>query len=211
MNTSRIAAGTAVLVLVLTACSGPQPQTTSTASVATASAPTATPGPIPTATSKENERGQLIQKIGEAVTLYTNGYDAPPTLTFKVTSIKPIKCDAPSATPPKGTAIAVALEIATSPTFSGPPQENGQAGRISFHPSYWRGYAPNGTPMNTVKSPVQRDCLADTTTLLPDSFGKGEKLTGLVILDVTTPTGEVAFDPYGGGGWVWKYPATSTQ
>jgi hypothetical protein len=192
---------------MLTACSGPQPQAAPTVSVAPASTPSATPTSTPTATRNENERGQLVKKIGEAATLFTDGEDAPPTLTFKVTSIKPIQCDAPYATPPKGTAIAVALEIVTSPTFSGPLEVDGQAGMISFRPYYWKGYASNGTRMNTVESSVQQGCLADSTKLLPDYFGKGEKLNGLVVLDVTTPTGEVSFDPNGGGGWVWKYPA----
>lgn len=203
MNASRIVTGTSLMALMLTACSGPQPQATPAPSIAQPSAPSAAPAPG----SNANGRGQLVQKIGEAVTLYTNGYDAPPTLTFKVTSIKPIKCDAPDATAPKGTAIAVALEITTSPMFSGPPQKEGRAGRISFRPYYWKGYSSEGTPMGTVEPPVRHGCLADTATLLPDYFGKDEKRKGQVILDVTAPTGEVAFDPYGGGGWVWTYPA----
>jgi hypothetical protein len=207
MNTYRIVSGSALLALMLTACSGPQPQAAPTVSVAPASTPSATPTPTPVATGNENERGLVVKKIGEAAILVTDGYDAPPTLTFKVTSIKPIKCDAPNATRPNGTAIAVALEIVTSPTFSGPLEVNGHAGLISFRPHYWKGYASNGTQMNTVESSVQTGCLADRTKLLPDYFGKGEKLNGLVILDVTTPTGEVSFAPNGVGGWVWKYPA----
>lgn len=206
MNTSRIAAGTALLALMLTACSGPQPEAGPTVSVAPATQ-SAAPTPTPTATRNENDRGQLVKKIGEAATLFTDGEDAPATLTFKVTSIKPIKCDAPYAAPPNGIALAVALEIVTAPTFSGPLEVNGQAGMISFRPYHWKGYAANGTRMNTVESTVQHGCLADTTKLLPEYIGKGEKLNGLVILDVTTSSGEVSFDPYGGDGWVWKYPA----
>lgn len=208
MNTSRIVAGTALLALMLTACSSPQPEAAPTVSVAPASTPSATPTPTPTTTSKTNDRGQLVKKIGETAGLFTDeGDTSTPTMTFKVTSIKPIKCDAPYATPPNGTALAVALEIVTTPTFEGPLQVNGQPGMISFGPYYWKGYAANGTRMNTVDSPVKHGCLADATRLLPDHFGKGEKLNGLVILDVATPSGEVAFDPQGDGGWVWKYPS----
>lgn len=207
MNTSRILAGTALLALLLTACSAPQPQAAPTVSVAPASTPSATPTPTPTATRNENERGQLVKKIGEVATLLTDGEGTPPAMTFKVTSIKAIKCDAPYATPPKGTALAVAFEIVTTKTFAGPLTVDGQEGQISFGPHYWKGYAPNGTRMNTVESSVNRSCLADETRLLPDYFGKGEKLNGLVILDVTSPSGEVSFDPNGGGGWVWKYPS----
>lgn len=205
MNTSRIVAGAALLALLLTACSGPQPQAAPAVSVPPATTPSATPTPTPS--SNENERGQLIKKIGETASLLTDGENTTPTLTFKVTSIKAIKCDAPYATPPNGTAIAVAVEVATTRTFSGPLAVNSQEGQISFGPHYWKGYAPNGTRMNTVESSVNRSCLADTTKLLPDYFGKGEKLNGLVILDVATPSGEVAFDPSGNGGWVWKYPS----
>lgn len=212
MNTSRIAAGTALLALMLTACAGPQPQaapTDSTASASTAPAPTpsATRTPTTRATGNENERGQVVKKIGEEAILVTDGYDAPPTLTFKVTSIEPIECDAPDATPPNGTALAVAVEVVTSSKFSGPLEVDGQTGMISFGPRYWTGYASNGTRMSTVESSVQHGCLADNTKLLPEYFGKGEKLKGLVILDVTAPTGEVSFAPNGIGGWVWKYPA----
>lgn len=191
---------------MLTACSSPAPQAAPSVSVAPASTPTETATPTPTATRNENERGQLIKKIGETASLMTDGEGTPPTLSFKVTSIKPIKCDAPYASQPNGTVIAVALEIITTPKFSGPLEVNGQPGLISFGPYYWKGYAANGTRMNKVDSSVQHGCLADETRLLPDYFGKGEKLNGLVLLDVTSPSGEVAFDPEGFGGWVWKYP-----
>jgi hypothetical protein len=166
-----------------------------------------TPTPTSAPTPKTNDRGQIIKKIGEVAGLMTDEKSTEPTMTFKVTSIKPIVCDAPYGTPPKGTAIAVALEIVTKPTFSGALEVNGQAGQISFGPHYWKGYAPNGTRMNTVESSVNQGCLADTSKLLPDFFGKGEKLNGIVILDVATPSGEVSFDPEGFGGWVWKYPS----
>lgn len=194
-------------MLLLTACSGPQPHVAPTVSIAPAPTPGATPTRTPAAADNENERGQLVKKIGEEAILVTDGYDAPPTLTFKVVSIKPIKCDGPNATRPNGTPIAVALEIVTSPTFSGPLEVDGRTGMISFRPHYWTGYASNGTRMSTVESSVEHGCLADKTTLLPGYFGKGENLTGLVILDVATPTGEVSFAPNGVGGWVWKYPA----
>lgn len=206
MDTSRVAAGIALLALMLTACSGPQPQAAPTASVAPAWAPSARPTPNEGAAGNENERGQVVQEIGETAVLVTDGYDAPPTMTFKVTSIEPVKCDARNAPRPHGIAIAVALEIVTTLSFSGPLVVNGQPGMISFRPHYWKGYASNGTQMNTVESSIEHGCLADRTKLLPDYFGKDRKLNGLVILDVTTPTGQVAFVPNGIGGWVWEYP-----
>ncbi|MDP9693030.1 UNVERIFIED_ORG: hypothetical protein J2X79_000567 [Arthrobacter globiformis] len=126
-------------------------------------------------------------------------------MKFKVTSIKAITCDAPYATPPKGRAIAVAMEIETTSKFEGPLSINGTPGMISFSPYYWRGYASNGTRMNTVDSNISQSCLNDPTALLPDHIGKGEKLNGVVILDVSTPKGWVAFEPQEGVAWTWPY------
>lgn len=211
MKTSRNAAGTALLALMLTACAGPQPQAAPTVSVAPASAPSATPIPKAAAAGDANERGQVVQEIGETAVLVTDGYDAPPTMTFKVTSIEPIKCDAPDAPAPQGTAIAVAVEIVTSPTFNGPLEVNGQTGMISFRPQYWKGYAFKGAQMNTVASSIEHSCLSDSTKLLPDYFGKDRKLNGVVILDVTAPIGEVAWIPNGIGGWAWGYPGEEPE
>lgn len=207
MNTSRIVAGASLLALMLTSCSSTPPQATPSVSVPPAATQSPTPTPTPTLTRKANERGQIIKEIGESAGSRTNGQDAPPTLTFKVTSIKPIQCDMPYAVPPTGTLIAVALEVETTAEYSGPLTVNGQAGQISFGPHYWKGYADNGTRMNTVESNSLHNCMADRSRLLPDYIGKGEKLNGLVLLDVSSPSGEVAFDPSGSGGWIWKYPS----
>lgn len=127
------------------------------------------------------------------------------TMKFKVTSIKAVTCDAPYATAPKGQALAVALEIETTSQFEGPLEVNGTPGMVSFRPYYWKGYASNGTRMNTVDTGIHHNCLSDTTSLLPDYIGKGEKLNGLVILDVTTPKGSLAFSPDESLGWTWQY------
>jgi hypothetical protein len=58
--------------------------------------------------------------------------------------------------------------------------------------------------MNTVESDATQNCLADETRLLPDYVGKGEKLNGIVLLDVATPSGSIAFEP-DGPGWIWEY------
>lgn len=205
LNSARITIGTAVLALALTACSSTTASSPNVSVDPAASSSAAAPTPV--VTPAENERGQIIKEIGETAGLFTDEEDDAPTMKFKVTSIKPIECDAPYATPPKGTALAVSLEIETTATFEGPLSVNGQEGQVSFSPRDWKGYAANGTRMNTVDSSIQQNCLADNTQLLPDFFGKGEKLNGLVILDVTAPTGEIAFDPSGSGGWVWKYPS----
>lgn len=207
MKTFRTIAVASLLALTLASCSSTPPQeATPSVSVPPAATQSPTPTATPTATRKANERGQIIKEVGEPASR-TNVQNAPPTLTFKVTSIKPIECDAPYATPPMGTIIAIALEVATTSDFSGPLTVNGQEGQISFGAHYWKGYAANGTRMNTVESPSVQNCLADRSQVLPDYIGRGEHLNGLVLLDVTSPSGEVAFDPTGSGGWVWKYPS----
>lgn len=125
-------------------------------------------------------------------------------LRFKVTSIEAIECDGYGAQP-TGTALAVALEIATEPDFLGPISVNDVPDQISFQPHYWRGYEPDGTRMNSVDTGIGQNCLADRSRLVPGYFGKGEKIKGLVILDVSTPTGTIVADPAGGGGWAWNY------
>lgn len=202
LNSVRTTIASAVFVFALTACSStsaPTPDISVDPAASSSAAPTTA------ATPAENDRGQIVKEVGETATFQTDNDE--PTMKFKVTSIKPVECDAPYATPPKGTALAVSLEIETTAAFDGPLSVNGQDGLISFSPRDWKGYASNGTRMNTVDTSIQQSCLADTTKLLPDFFGKGEKLNGLVILDVTTPTGEISFDPSGFGGWIWKYPS----
>lgn len=129
------------------------------------------------------------------------------TMIFKVTSIKPAVCDAPYPTEANGIPLAVTLEIETTADFEGPITVNGLPGQMSFSPYYWKGYAENGTRMNTVESPISQGCLANQSLLLPSYIGKAEKLNGQVILDVTTPTGSISFNPDGGPGWTWEYPS----
>jgi hypothetical protein len=163
-------------VLALTSCSATPPQSAPEVSVAPAASSPATP--TPSATRNENERGQLIKEIGETATLLTDGKDAPPTMKFKVTSIKPITCDSPYPPQVKGTPIAVALEVETTSSFKGPLSVNCQGGKVSFEPYYWKGYAANGTRMNAIESSNLRGCLVDETKLLPTDIARVKSSTG---------------------------------
>jgi hypothetical protein len=193
--------------LLLAGCSSSaQPEAKPTLSVEPAQV--STPTPSPTSTTVTNARGNIQKKIGElAGAGGTTLADA--SLKFKVTSIEPITCDAPYATPPTGTALAVAIEVETTPDFEGGLIVNGAPGLTSFDAHYWKGYAANGTRMNKIDTTAGQNCVADQGRLLPSSIGKGEKATGIVILEVTTPTGSVAYDGAGmiTGGWEWEYPA----
>lgn len=188
--------------LVLVGCGSTGSEPAPTVSVAPAATPTPTPTPSPT--KQENARGELIKEIGEVAGM-TNSDQTANTLNFKVTSIKPAKCDGPWGVEPNGYPIAVALEIETAADFEGPLVVNGEEGMISFAPDNWTGYAANGTRMNTVNSPITYNCYEDRNKQLPDYIGKAEKLNGVIVLDVASKKGEIAFDPANFGGWVWEY------
>ncbi|OOP65286.1 hypothetical protein BMF89_00095 [Arthrobacter sp. SRS-W-1-2016] len=149
-----------------------------------------------------------MKKVGEfAGAGGTSAADG--TLKFKVTSIEPISCDSPYSTRPAGTALAVALEVETTANFKGGLTMNNESGLTSFMANYWKGYTPDGTRMNKVDTVAVQSCVADQSRLLPDTIGKGEKAAGIVILEVTTPTGTIAYDGAGmtSGGWEWDYRA----
>lgn len=197
--------------LLLAGCSSSAPAAqaeTATPSMSAAPAQTSGPTPYPSATVTTNVHGNIPKKIGEIGGAGGTSL-ANADLKFKVTSIEPITCDAPYATPPAGTALAVAIEVETSPTFKGAVSVNGAPGLTSFDAHYWKGYASNGTRMNKVDTVATQNCLSDQGRLLPSSIGKGEKATGIVVLEVTTPTGSIAYDGAGmiDGGWEWDYPA----
>lgn len=168
----------------------------------------ATPTPTPTSTIVTNARGNIAKKVGELAAAGGTSL-ADSALKFKVTSIEPITCDAPYGTPPVGTALAVAIEVETSADFEGGLTVNGAPGLTSFDAYYWKGYAANGTRMNKIDTVTADNCVADESRLLPSSIGKGEKATGIVVLEVTSPTGTIAYDGASmvSGGWEWEYPA----
>lgn len=193
--------------LLLAGCSSNNPPEAQP-SLSVEPAQTSTPAPSPTSTTVTNSRGNISKKVGElAGAGGTSLADA--ALKFKITSIEAIICDAPYATPPTGTALAVAIEVETTPGFDGGLNVNGAPGLTSFDAHYWKGYAANGTRMNKIDTSAAQNCVADQGRLLPSSIGKGEKATGVVILEVTTPTGSIAYDGAGmiTGGWEWEYPA----
>lgn len=191
---------------ILTGCSSPsaetQPATSAapTSSAPTSAAPTAV---LPMPTLKLDDRGQLPVNLGENTTYL--GADGNVVLKLKVTKFEFVKCSQ-YAGDLNGRALAAHVEMETSSDFEGPTSVDGEPGLIAFGAYYWRGYEPDGTRMNEVDSTTIQNCFDSKSKLLPDYIRKGEKAKGMVLLDVTTKTGEVAFDPYGDGGWVWEYP-----
>ena len=206
MKLSHIIPLLSVSALLLSGC-GSTAQADPAPTLSVAPAQTSTPTPTTAATVAKTSRGNVQKKIGEVAMAGKSAADA--TMKFKVTSIEPITCDAPYVTPPAGTALAVAIEVETTPEFEGGLNVNGAPGLTSFDAHYWKGYAANGTRMNKIDTAAAQNCLADQGRLLPSSLGKGEKASGVVILEVTSPTGTVAYDGAGAvnNGWEWAYPA----
>ncbi|WP_372710988.1 hypothetical protein [Arthrobacter rhombi] len=160
---------------------------------------------VPSPTSTTDERGQLVKKVGQSAGIGDSADDR--SLEFTVTGFEFVKCTNAYAGKLNGRALAVHIEVQTSADFEGPLEVDGASGKISFGAEYWNGYQPDGTRMNDLNSDTIQNCMNSRGALLPEYIGKGEKAKGTVLLDVTSKSGEVAFVPYGEGGWVWKYPA----
>jgi hypothetical protein len=195
-----------VAAMLITGCASTEPATAEAPAVSVEpAAPSPTPTPTPTPTGPPvNERGQVIMKIGKTGA-WANTPEGEPVIKFKVTSIQPIECGEYSPKP-VGMAIAVALEVETTPELEGNLTIDGQPGYVSFDSHHWKGYAPNGTRMNQVDGSVTYNCRGHEGEMLPNEISKGEKASGIVVLDVTTPKGEVAYENVG-LSWIWKYPS----
>ena len=198
------------IALLLAGCSASQPQTASTrlatpptmeaAAPTTATAETTIARPEP----KKDKRGNVIKEINEvAFTTLESGAESG--LKFKVVSIKPVECDAPYAPQPTGTLMAVTVSVETSPEFQGVYTTG--APTVSFGSTLWRAYSPDGTRMNSISGSATYNCFADHGRYLPNDIGPGEKATGIVVLDVTSPTGSVVYSLDSGPGWTWDYPS----
>lgn len=188
-------------IFMLAGCASPQAATPPSVSVdpAATATPKATPTKAPT-----NSRGNVAKKIGEVA--YLGSADGKPSgFNFKVTSIEKAICDNPYPTEPKGTLVAITIEAETTADFRGIYDEDNPM--VDFNPHGWRAYASNGTRMNEVATAASYGCYADQAKYLPANMGKGEKVNGVVVLDLTTPSGQVAYSLTGfaTGGWEYEY------
>jgi hypothetical protein len=197
------------LVLALTGCQAPAETTSTTTPSDTPSATPAaaeeSPLPVPSATRNENERGQLVKKVGEQASTMNEAGEID--FKMKVTGFDFIECDGIHAQEMDGYVLAVSVEMETTKDFVGNSSFNDAMGVLLPGAYSWTGYEPDGTKMSDLNGGDGIiNCFDDGRKLFPEYVGKGEKAKGQVLLNVTTKSGEVAFDPFGIGGWVWEYP-----
>jgi hypothetical protein len=201
------------LVLALTGCQAtPASISTTTPTESKSTAPTAaeeSPLPVPSPTPKTNDRGQVIKKIGEEARLVGNE-DGETNFRMKVTGFDFVDCDGVYAEDMTGYMLAVSVEMETSKDFIGTGSFNNVMDVMLPDAYSWMGYEPDGTKMSDLAGGgVVSNCFDDGRQTFPDYLGKGEKAKGQILLNVTTKSGEVVFDPEGNGGWVWEYPEKS--
>lgn len=200
-----------LVTLTLTACqstSEDSPALSPSDTVAPLSAEQS-PFPVPTPTSNVNDRGQLVKEIGETASMVN--LDGNTTFEMKVTGFEFTECDNPY-TDIAGFVLAVGVEMATTKDYTSGTSINSTPNVLIPDSYSWSGYEPDGTKMADLGSGDDiLNCFNDGTKLFPDYLGPGEKASGQILLNVTTESGEVAFNPDGIGGWVWEYPETSSS
>jgi hypothetical protein len=154
--------------------------------------------------AKTNDRGNVPKGIGDTAAI---GGDIPETsaVRFKVTGIQPFQCTRePDYVPGNGHVLAVTIAVETGKEMS---KQTGMDS-LSFSATGWKGFAADGTRMNSVGSDKIYNCVDDRSMLLPDDIGPGEKATGIVLLDTPSVPASLAFSfPLQENGWEWEYPA----
>lgn len=190
-------------ILILTSCGSTRP-TEAQSNSNDSRASTAPSAALPTSASTENDRGQLVREIGETASIGKDGDE--PSFEMKVTGFEFVECTGVYAQEIQGHVLAVNVEMETAPDFVGNDGFNDVDDVMLTGWLNWTGYDEEGFKMSSLGGDGISNCFDDGRELFPDYLGKGEKAKGQILLNVTTESGEVAFDPFRSGGWVWEYP-----
>lgn len=146
----------------------------------------------------ESERGYLIKEIGEEAAL--TSYDYIDLVVFTIDAIEldpPCTSGYPEASA-NGHFIAVTITAQTFPELS-----DAEIDTVSFSEWAWEAYSTDGVRLNDPVGTAY-SCLAEGE-LMPFEIGPGQKVTGKIVLDVSDVHGAIAFVPYAGLGWEWRY------
>lgn len=165
------------------------------------------PSEEPTEEMPEGEvsaRGNLILAAGEGAGI--EGPDGEPMVSFVVNSITvDAPCTSPNAEPPEnGHFVTLDVSVETTAVV-GTDDGISSFGMTTYQ---FKPIAENGTTSNADPDTIASWYCYEEAQILPDSIGPGEKATGLVILDVESPSGTLVFNDYFSSyGWEWEYPS----
>lgn len=209
MKLVRILAPLAALAVVA-GCSGtpagppPEPAgtrtTEATEDVTDAETPAEVETPTPEAPAK-SDRGFLVKQVGELGGL-TDEITGDWTVDFTVTTITPdFQCTSGFAEAPKnGHFVALEMQINTHPAW-----DSALYGDFMMNPYDFQAFDANNMRVN---DPIGSSymCL-DASQQVPNQIGPSQSVTGVMVFDLPTPTGVIAYSPalYGPGGWEWAY------
>jgi hypothetical protein len=171
------------------------------------------PSPLPEETTLEptasddgrpegtySNRGNLVLAPGQGAAI-TNS-EGVDTATFVVNSIV---VDAPctqedAELAEHGHFITLDVSVETLPVMAE------DQGSFSMDPYNFKPIAANGTTSNADPGTIAAMYCYDDAAMLPSSIGPGEKATGLVVLDVESPTGVLVYNDFSSMyGWEWAY------
>jgi hypothetical protein len=147
-----------------------------------------------------SDRGNLVLTPGQGAAI-TNS-DGVNEATFVVNSITvDAPCPREDAEPPEhGHLVTLDVSVETLPALAE------DQGSFSMDPYSFKPIAANGTTSNADPSTIAGIYCYDEAQMLPSSIGPGEKATGLVVLDVESPSGILVFNDFSSMyGWEWAY------
>lgn len=208
------------ITLLLTACadvSEPASGAESSTGASLEDSPTAeetAPTEEPTLGQPElNQRGDLPKSFGDTAGATLEGDPERNWLEFSVVDVREVECAHPSGVEELegsgGIAIAAELEGHTTAAMAeATPEYQPEDNWLDFNFD-WVGFDSQGQRMNDVHTNVTYNCL-ETSQVLPHQIGPGETFNGVVVLEVTDESGEIAFRPgWLEGGWNWSYDLDS--
>jgi hypothetical protein len=184
----------AALVLAVSGCAAPRVDVASWESTHAADPPADEP---PSELELQDENVPIA--IGEVAVLY--GGMGQQLASFTVTEIvvDPL-CDVePAPAPVNGHFVALRFDVETSAELARDPVPF-----LTFAGYFWRAFDAEGAA--TVDVVGHSPLCFDDTQLLPFEIGPDQRVSGLVVLDVTATSGLLVYNPFvSGGGWEWSY------
>lgn len=190
---------TIIIGLSLTGCSAPgaelaSPEATESSDYEPLTVESATPSPMPTPSPTEtrSDRGNLVFRVGDDVSLSDYSGADWATLRLEKVSSK-VKCTEPYQEPvAKGNKL-VAMTFSAKTEAS----PSGDADSLWMGAFAWKFYDDNGVTYNgELSSDATYYCFPEKK-MLPSEMGPGEKATGVVLVEVPDLKGTVAHEDFG--------------